>query len=88
MNSGVRDGYRNFFVLGFAESATARAALSPERRDPGGVSRRDLAVGERSVTHGPQTSLKPASGQDANYPYCRSNNILSQTSQNNVVWLM
>ena len=52
MNSGVRDGYRYFFVLGFAESATARAALSPERRDPGGVSRRDLAVGERSVTHG------------------------------------
>ena len=28
------------------------AALSPERRDPEGESRRDLAVGERSVTHG------------------------------------
>ena len=31
------------------------AALSPERRDPEGESRRDLAVGERSVTHGPPT---------------------------------
>ena len=28
------------------------AAMSPERRDPEGESRRDLAVGERSVTHG------------------------------------
>ena len=27
MNSGVRDGYRYFFVLGFAESATARAVV-------------------------------------------------------------
>ena len=68
MNSGVRDGYRYFFVLGFAESATARAALSPERRDPGGVSRRDLAVGERSVTHG---KLMPREMRlkDANYLY-------------------
>ena len=31
------------------------AAMSPERRDPEGESRRDLAVGERSVTHGPPT---------------------------------
>ena len=29
--------------------------MSPERRDPEGESRRDLAVGERSVTHGPPT---------------------------------
>ena len=71
-----------------AREMPLHAAMSPERRDPRGVSRRDLAVGERSVTHGPQTSLKPASGQDANYPYCRSINIRSQTSQNNVVWLM
>ena len=28
------------------------AAMSPERRDSEGESRRDLAVGERSVTHG------------------------------------
>ena len=46
------------------------AAMSPERRDPEGESRRDLAVGERSVTHGPPTLPKPASGQDANYLYC------------------
>ncbi len=45
------------------------AAMSPERRDPEGESRRDLAVGERSVTHGPPTLPKPASGQDANYLY-------------------
>ena len=31
------------------------AAMSPERRDPERESRRDLAVGERSVTHGPPT---------------------------------
>ena len=44
------------------------AAMSPERRDPGGVSRRDLAVGERSVTHG---KLMPREMRlkDANYLY-------------------
>ena len=31
------------------------AAMSSGRRDPGGESRWDLAVGERSVTHGPPT---------------------------------
>ena len=46
------------------------AAMSPERRDSEGESRRDLAVGERSVTHGPPTPPNPASGQDANYFYC------------------
>ena len=44
------------------------AALSPERRDPEGESRRDLAVGERSVTHGPPTLPETGVRQDENLP--------------------
>ena len=33
MNSGVRDGYRYFFVLGFAESATAPRLCACLRED-------------------------------------------------------
>ena len=46
------------------------AALSPERRDPEGESRRDLAVGERSVTHG-MNRKEIMRLKDAN---CRLNN--------------
>ena len=44
------------------------AAMSPERRDSEGESRRDLAVGERSLTHGPPTLPETGVRQDENLP--------------------
>ena len=50
-----------------AERLQTSAAMSSERRDPEGASRRDLAVGERQRNPRTTATPKPASGQDANY---------------------